>query len=273
MLYMLGSQIQRFYPQINRFTWNFHEAGHGKGAPDGVGAVCKRTADKFVALGRDISSTESLVKIIEENCPGIRVHVINNEAIDEMASIIARNAENIIPFKGILKVHQICGNVYLPDKIGLKSLSCFCKEEGCNHYKLGELRYRNTLSKALAVDDIYSASENEEETANPGPSGLSTRRQLYSPGDFVLVQLSGKRNKVYRYAAICSGDTDEDEREIQVTFLRLCDNEGTLFKVDDNDIAYVPYNQILYSLPQPELVVKGDRYFYKFSKPIDIFEK
>jgi hypothetical protein len=32
-------------------TWNFCECGHGKGAPDGVGAAVKRRADKCVADG------------------------------------------------------------------------------------------------------------------------------------------------------------------------------------------------------------------------------
>jgi len=29
-------------------NWNFMEAGHGKGAPDGIGAVIKRAVDKAV---------------------------------------------------------------------------------------------------------------------------------------------------------------------------------------------------------------------------------
>lgn len=36
-------------------TWNFSEAGHGKGAPDGVGGLIKRTADKLVSHGNDIA--------------------------------------------------------------------------------------------------------------------------------------------------------------------------------------------------------------------------
>ena len=32
-------------------TWNVFEAGHGKGAPDGVGATVKRLADSQVSTG------------------------------------------------------------------------------------------------------------------------------------------------------------------------------------------------------------------------------
>lgn len=30
-------------------TWNFFEASHGKGAPDGVGGALKKLADRIVA--------------------------------------------------------------------------------------------------------------------------------------------------------------------------------------------------------------------------------
>lgn len=44
-------------------TWNFMEAGHGKGAPDGIGAVIKRTADTVVnTQGQDITKTADLIE-------------------------------------------------------------------------------------------------------------------------------------------------------------------------------------------------------------------
>lgn len=35
--------------------WNFTEAGHGKGAPECVGGLVKRTAEMKVACGNDVS--------------------------------------------------------------------------------------------------------------------------------------------------------------------------------------------------------------------------
>lgn len=57
-------------------------------------------------------------------------------------------------------------------------------------------------------------------------------------GDFVLVeyQINGKQ---YRYAAVCSSDFDEEEGEIRVTFLKICNENGTLFKIDENDVSDV----------------------------------
>lgn len=47
-------------------TWNFHESGHGKGAPDGVGGTLKRTANRKVLHGRDIKDAISFKETLEE---------------------------------------------------------------------------------------------------------------------------------------------------------------------------------------------------------------
>lgn len=53
MLKLLATMLGDFYPNLENFTWNVHEAGHGKGATDGVGATWKITADRLVASGTD----------------------------------------------------------------------------------------------------------------------------------------------------------------------------------------------------------------------------
>ena len=47
-------------------TWNFSEAGHGKGAPDGIGATLKRTADQIVAHGTDIPNAIALYEQLKK---------------------------------------------------------------------------------------------------------------------------------------------------------------------------------------------------------------
>nr|CAI5824041.1 unnamed protein product [Callosobruchus analis] len=54
MFYILASRLHLEVPNVEKFSWNFSESGHGKGAPDGVGAACKRTADAVVAAGEKI---------------------------------------------------------------------------------------------------------------------------------------------------------------------------------------------------------------------------
>lgn len=45
-------------------TWNFFEASHGKGAPDGVGGVMKRSTDQLVSHGRNIHNAVDLFEAL-----------------------------------------------------------------------------------------------------------------------------------------------------------------------------------------------------------------
>jgi hypothetical protein len=49
-------------------NWIFHESGHGKGAPDGVGAAIKRAGDDAVRLGKaNVVSVDALVSCVSPN--------------------------------------------------------------------------------------------------------------------------------------------------------------------------------------------------------------
>ena len=71
MFYILGTHLKTLFPNICNFTWNYFEAGHGKRAADGIGAVCKRTADRYVAQGNDLLNFHSLYSILREKCPNV----------------------------------------------------------------------------------------------------------------------------------------------------------------------------------------------------------
>ena len=49
--FLMSTLLRDEFPVFTNITWNFSEAGHGKSAADGIGAVLKRTADAVVALG------------------------------------------------------------------------------------------------------------------------------------------------------------------------------------------------------------------------------
>lgn len=91
-------------------------------------------------------------------------------------------------------------------------------------------------------------------------------------GDYVLVKLCAKKTE-YRYVAVVSGDIDEEEGEIKVTFLKLLTSNRNIFKIIDDDISYISLNQILMLLPVPTIILKADRCFYKFLEPVDVFEQ
>lgn len=273
MFFYLACQLTTFYPNISNYTWNYHEAGHGKGAPDGIGGTCKRTADRLVANGTDIPNIETFAKAIEENCPGIKTFVISDADIQLQQRIFDSHQLHIKPFSGTLKVHQVRGSAFLPFKLKLKSLSCFCSTDSCPHYHLGQIVYPQNVKNKLNVAEIYSESDAEfDEVPSFSKNSVDYGNQTYRNGDYVLVKFIQKKNE-YRYVGVCSSELDEDNGEILVTFLKCCNDSATLFKVDEKDTSYIPLEQMCRQLPQPELVVQGDRIFLKFQTPVDIFER
>lgn len=287
MFYFLVTHLKEFYPALTDFTWNYHEAGHGKGAPDGVGAVCKRSADRLVASGKDIACLSDLSDAIQKNCPGINVFLINDQDIIDKDALLASAKTDIKTFAGTLRVHQVSWNIEDPITLKMKSLSCFCNEDKhCHHFKLGVMTYSFNKKSRLRVEDVYgpdSESENETPfniekiiTPKDGKHQIkdtqqpSTSKETLKNGDFILVKLLTKETE-YRYVAMCTGLEEDDE--IQVVFCKIADKTGKLFKVDEKDISFISESQVVQTLPTPNIVLKGQRMFYSFKKSVNVFEK
>lgn len=100
MFYILGCRIQEFYLLAVKYTWNFHEAGHGKGAPDGVGATCKCNADQLIAHKGDITNLHDFVGVLHEKCPGIKISSIEDADIERVNKMIKENEDKEKAFKG-----------------------------------------------------------------------------------------------------------------------------------------------------------------------------
>ena len=90
-----------FYLKFLGGSWNFHEAGHGKGIPDGIGGSIKRSADAKVGYGAEIIDASSFVKELNNNT--IKVYEIKESEIRKIDDVIL--ALKTIP--GTMKVHQV----------------------------------------------------------------------------------------------------------------------------------------------------------------------
>lgn len=161
MFYILACKIPEMWPQFMHWTWNYHEAGHGKGAPDGVGATCKRSADHVVAMGRDVTNLTQFCGAVQNRCPNITLFTVTDAEIEETEKLISSNQPNLLPFKGTLQVHQVQGNAYSPLKLVMKTLSCFCSAE-CEHFRMGIVEYSTMKAN---VDDVFSESDTERSVA------------------------------------------------------------------------------------------------------------
>lgn len=91
------------------FTWNYSEAGHGKGAPDGTGGTLKRTADRIVAQGKDVENFKWLFNVLLEHCPGVKMFEITDKNI-HFKEDLNKGSDKSKPFLGTLKVHQVVFN-------------------------------------------------------------------------------------------------------------------------------------------------------------------
>lgn len=120
MLYVI-SQIRNDFEFISGITWNYTESGHGKGAPDGVGAVLKRTADKMVHCGRDIGDFDSFYEVLKDNVGNIIIIIVKEDYIKERENLLPKKLK---AFKGTFSVHQVLWDSF-STKLTLRKVSCF----------------------------------------------------------------------------------------------------------------------------------------------------
>ncbi|KAJ8883651.1 hypothetical protein PR048_015505 [Dryococelus australis] len=104
---------QDMFPNVQQFTWNYHEDGHGKGAPVGIGNTCKRTADNLVSQVKDIPDVATL---IEE---------VTKYGIDQMK-------------QRFMCVHQVVVDAAGTTVLHLRELSCLACYGECPHYRCGQ---------------------------------------------------------------------------------------------------------------------------------------
>ncbi|VEN62562.1 unnamed protein product, partial [Callosobruchus maculatus] len=124
---------------VETVIWHFSEAGHGKGAPDGVGGCLKRAADAAVAKGIGIPNFDKLFLVLSECCQGIIVKKVNPDLFRDIDSLI-QNIQTST-FKGTMSLHQITWTKKHKDTLHARRLSCvICDpDEVCTHYELGQI--------------------------------------------------------------------------------------------------------------------------------------
>lgn len=109
--------------------WNYHEAGHGKGAQDGVGAALKRSADFEVLHGNYIFNASDFVCQIRKKETGIDLYEVSEKEIASKHSRLI--AIKTVP--GTLKIHQIISTS--KHEMFYRDISCSCSpgKEHINH--------------------------------------------------------------------------------------------------------------------------------------------
>nr|XP_037875642.1 uncharacterized protein LOC119630403 [Bombyx mori] len=189
MFYII-TQIKNDFEYISRITWNYTEAGHGKGAPDGVGAVLKRTADRLVNFGRDVGDFESFCEIIKDNVESVVIKIVNEETIKQKENLLPKNLK---PFRGTLSIHQVLWDI-LSERLTLRTVSCFlCDiDEQCIHGKhLGFYEFN------VAMGSNDNEFENENIVTLLAETAPRRRERNFNKSIKILSDITLKNNEWY----------------------------------------------------------------------------
>ena len=83
-------------------TWKFSESGHGKEAPDGIGGVVKREADRLVAQGTDVVDVHDLFSCLDSLDLKVKLYEVPSANINQIDTELP-SAIALVP--GTLSVH------------------------------------------------------------------------------------------------------------------------------------------------------------------------
>ncbi|KAG8176820.1 hypothetical protein JTE90_003448 [Oedothorax gibbosus] len=167
MFYIISTVLKEDFPCIKKVTWNYTEAGHGKGAPDGIGGVLKRTADRIVAQGADLANYHTLFEALQKEVVGVKLTAVTKNEIIKCDNLLA--GKPIYPFKGTAKVHQVTWSEAAL-KTSYRKLSCFDCSPGkcCKHYEIKPATKRSRCQGASKKSNPPQTSDHYTNITNTG---------------------------------------------------------------------------------------------------------
>ncbi|KAL4718054.1 hypothetical protein ACJJTC_014358 [Scirpophaga incertulas] len=185
-MFFIITQICKDFHQIKKITWNYSEAGHGKGAPDGIGAVIKRTADRMILFGKDIGTYDQFCDTLMQTIDNVTIKMVDEQEILFKERLIPSNLK---PFKGTFSVYQVLWDITVPKTV-LRQLSCFdCKvDENCIHgYDLGYLP-NNSYGHIENIDPNYVAPLSKSVNRNRNTVEQNPNKQIVVLSDITIGQ-------------------------------------------------------------------------------------
>ncbi|VDI73607.1 Hypothetical predicted protein [Mytilus galloprovincialis] len=214
--------------------WNFHESGHGKGVPDGVGGALKRRANDLVLHGKDIMSAKSFVKNFQDSA--VFVYEVGQQEIDNKAIILSK--ETLKPVPGTLKLHQISYSGY--GNILYRDVSCTCVK---GSFHAGhDMKVHSLINRKAKTTEKRKKKSEQPETEHQGAcNDKEGHRSLQSPEiqDAYLNQgflergIREKNNSLAKTFAFYSDEyanevlsNGEIERLYEREVLKICKNKS-----------------------------------------------
>ncbi|KAF4527598.1 hypothetical protein B566_EDAN015152 [Ephemera danica] len=123
--------------------------------------------------------------------------------------------------------------------------------------------------QAEVSEDEHQESEDEHQVSD---DGLCVSVDDIVVGAYFLVKFISEGRRVKEYQYVCTVQYVYEE-EVQVMAYTSQNSANTVFLPKENDVSIVPFKHIMCCLPEPEILPRGDRYFYQFKNPIAVIEK
>ena len=93
-MHLMKTKVPMFFKKVKYITWNFMEAGHGKGPMDGVGGAMKRRADEYVMHGSDITSARDFINTFKKSNIYI-TEIANADVIEKKREVQTKTVQPI----------------------------------------------------------------------------------------------------------------------------------------------------------------------------------
>jgi hypothetical protein len=243
-------------------SWQFFEAGHGKGACDGIGGSVKRSADTAIKTGKEnITCGKDFFDWGSRTDSKIRYEFVDKTEYEAANKQVEERQKNIKPVKGTLKVHSVSS--ISEQEIMVRETTCVCKEcfteKGfvwTDENACGWRKYSLTNVKATEKPSASCSLANKINTdvAKKENTESICETPEYETGDFVAA--------VYEDEVYIGKIIDIDEESVQVKFME----NGSKIKEclrwpTKEDIIWIEPDTILCKVHEPVHSGKGKRFF------------
>jgi hypothetical protein len=156
------AQHQLYFPGVHA-TWEFLEAGHGKGPCDGVGGSLKSSLETHVKRGNTITCASDVLGWASNVESALKIIYIRQEDV----TLAERKVKNAVFVKGINAMHSIrCGVSY----IMMREMSCYemCCRHSVNVYDHGwELTSIKCSNHVIPEPDVHKVVPDDFVSAEP----------------------------------------------------------------------------------------------------------
>ena len=116
-------------------TWNFFETSHGKGAPDGVGAVIKRSVWRAILHNRDvINSAQEFASVASKECQNVEVLYVSAEDVNRVDEELSERWDAAEPIPATRSIHFV--ERKSSSKINVSKNSQFALQDTCEEHCL-----------------------------------------------------------------------------------------------------------------------------------------